>query len=106
MKRLRPKAVERMVHSLFLNRGSWTEQMAHRAPQTLTMQTFAFLLNLSGRAGGAMLLGMGLFKLGVFGSGLRMLFRQRASGSSLYGSLTHRNVQSTKRIPDLEAKQP
>lgn len=50
--------------------GSWTEQMAHRAPQTLTMQTFVFLFNLSWRAGGAMLLGMGLFKLGVFGARL------------------------------------
>ncbi len=50
--------------------GSWTEQMAHRAPQILMMETFVFLFNLSWRAGGVMLLGMGLFKLGVFSAGL------------------------------------
>ncbi len=47
-------------------RGGWASQNAHRIPTTMMMQTMAFLTATSWRAGGLMLAGMGLFKLGVF----------------------------------------
>jgi uncharacterized protein len=40
--------------------------MAERVPSSLEMQTFVFLIWGSWRAGGLMLIGMALFKLGVF----------------------------------------
>mgnify|MGYP001603217225 FL=1 len=45
--------------------GYWTE-IVHRAPTVVQFQTFVFLLFVAGRAGGLMLVGMGLFKLGFF----------------------------------------
>jgi uncharacterized protein len=45
--------------------GSWREQMDHRVPRALEMQISTFLVWASWRAGGLMLLGMALFKLGV-----------------------------------------
>jgi uncharacterized protein len=52
-------------------RGGWSVQNEYRFRVALQMQTGAFLSNLSWRAGGMMLVGMGLYKLGVFGAGLR-----------------------------------
>ena len=45
--------------------GSWLEQMAHRVPASIEMQTLSLLFWGSWRAGGLMLIGMALFKLGV-----------------------------------------
>jgi uncharacterized protein len=47
-------------------RGPWTGQLAHRATSSITHQTFVFLIFTGWRAGGLMLVGMGLHKLGVF----------------------------------------
>ena len=51
-------------------RGGWSEQQPHRAASSLYMQTSHFLSETLWRAGGLMLVGMALFKLGVFGAGL------------------------------------
>ena len=45
--------------------SSWLAQMAHRVPASIEMQTLALLFWGGWRAGGLMLLGMALFKLGV-----------------------------------------
>jgi uncharacterized protein len=42
--------------------GGWLQQMNHRVPASLAVQTFAFLTSLGWRAGGMMLIGMALFK--------------------------------------------
>jgi uncharacterized protein len=47
-------------------RGSWLEQMSIRFPMLVWLQTFVFAFFIAWRAGGLMLLGMALFKLGVF----------------------------------------
>ncbi len=46
--------------------GNWLEQAALRTPNAIGFQTFGFLTFGLWRAGGAMLVGMGLYKLGVF----------------------------------------
>ena len=47
-------------------RGAWTEQLPVRAETAFSFQTGLFLFENMWRAGGLMLVGMGLFKLGVF----------------------------------------
>ena len=49
-------------------RGGWSEQQAKRFPTAVFMQTNHFLTETLWRAGGLMLIGMALFKLGVFGA--------------------------------------
>jgi len=46
--------------------GGWLDQMAHRTEAALEFETFVMLIWGGWRAGGMMLIGMGLFKLGVF----------------------------------------
>ena len=46
-------------------RGSWKEQMLHRIPAAMGLQTFIFLAMVLWRAGGLMLVGMALFKWGI-----------------------------------------
>ncbi len=46
-------------------RGNWSEQMQHRVPVTAEMQSFVALVWGFWRAAGMMLLGMGLYKLGI-----------------------------------------
>lgn len=46
-------------------RGGWAEQVRARAPIAMSLQTSAFLGMLLWRAGGMMLVGMALYKLGV-----------------------------------------
>lgn len=46
-------------------RGGWSEQMAQRVPAALETQTASFVTRLLWQMSGLMLLGMGLFKLGV-----------------------------------------
>lgn len=57
---------ERVESEIAAFRGSWFEQNEYRRPAAIFMQTF--LIGFWGfwRAGGLMLVGMGLFKLGVF----------------------------------------
>lgn len=52
-------------------RGNWSSQNAYRFPVAMIMQTSAFLTTNLWRAGGLMLAGMGLFKLGVFNATLQ-----------------------------------
>jgi uncharacterized protein len=47
-------------------RGSWCEQLPHRMTTALFFQTVLFAIDVAWRSGGLMLVGMGLFKLGVF----------------------------------------
>ena len=47
-------------------RGGWSAQFAHRFWTALFFQTMLFLIENVWRTGGLMLVGMGLFKLGVF----------------------------------------
>jgi uncharacterized protein len=46
--------------------GGWLEQMSYRVPEALELETSVFLFWAAWRVGGLMLLGMALFKLGVF----------------------------------------
>ena len=52
-------------------RGTWTAQMKYRVADSLQMQTVYFVLFTFWRATGLMLIGMALFKLGVFRARLR-----------------------------------
>ncbi len=47
-------------------RGGWVEQLPHRALIAVFFQTLIFLVDNGWRAGGLMLVGMGLYKLEVF----------------------------------------
>jgi uncharacterized protein len=51
-------------------RSPWVGQLAHRAEAAVFFQTFLFLTEFFWRAGGLMLIGMGLYKLGVFNAKL------------------------------------
>src|SRR5262249_21366124 len=51
-------------------RGGWVQEFRQRWPATLTMQTVMFGMFVFWRAGGLMLIGMALFKLGVFSATL------------------------------------
>lgn len=61
---------EQVASELAAFRGGWTAQNGYRFIMALQVQTGSFLFNLSWRAGGLMLLGMALHKMGVFGAGL------------------------------------
>ena len=69
---------ESIAETLAAYRGGWVSQVTYRAPWALQFQTFVFLVWTLWRAGGLMLLGMGLFKLGVFSA---------ARSTRFYGSL-------------------
>ena len=58
-----PEAVQTELDAY---RGGWSEQQAVRAPTAIYMETNHFLTETMWRAGGLMLIGMALFKLGVF----------------------------------------
>jgi len=63
-------AAETVQHELEIYRSGWLAQMEHRVPGALGLETFVFLVWGSWRAGGLMLVGMGLYKLGVFSAKL------------------------------------
>ena len=50
---------------LLTYRGGWLEQMAVRSPTSIFFETFLFLFLFFWRAGGLMLVGMGLFKMNL-----------------------------------------
>ncbi|UCG52127.1 MAG: DUF418 domain-containing protein [Candidatus Latescibacterota bacterium] len=59
---------EKIAEDLAVFRGTWPGQVVYRAPDALAMQTFVFFFWALWRAGGLMLVGMGMYKLGVFGA--------------------------------------
>ncbi len=59
-----PEADE-IAWELSVYQGSWLEQMGHRIPASIEMETIAFFFYTGWRAGGLMLIGMALFKRGV-----------------------------------------
>ncbi|MGD2108725.1 MAG: DUF418 domain-containing protein [Phycisphaerae bacterium] len=63
-------SAEAMATDLEIYRGPWLGQLAYRAPTTFFFQTFLFLFEFVWRAGGVMLVGMALHKVGVFGASL------------------------------------
>lgn len=64
MKSWQPTAAQ-LNEEIAIYQGGWSAQMASRVPESIEMQTTAFLFFGSWRAGGLMLIGMALFKLGV-----------------------------------------
>jgi uncharacterized protein len=50
--------------------GGWLDQAAHRSILALVFETIVFVFFISWKAGGLMLVGMGLYKLGVFSARL------------------------------------
>lgn len=56
---------EQVAREVELYRGSWIEQMEHRAPTALSFQTMILAFFTLWRAGGLMLIGMALYKWGV-----------------------------------------
>jgi uncharacterized protein len=65
---------EMIAAELATYRGSWLRQMEHRLPTALVFQTFVFGMWGFWRATGLMLIGMGLFKLGIFSAERSMKF--------------------------------
>ena len=55
-------------------RGGWLDQMSHRVPTAIFFQTFLFVIFIAPRAGGLMLLGMALHKMGVFSAARSRVF--------------------------------
>jgi uncharacterized protein len=56
---------EKIAENLAAFRGGWMRETVYRAPISFQSQTFVFAIWGIWRAGGLMLVGMGLFKLGV-----------------------------------------
>jgi uncharacterized protein len=61
----RPES-ERLAELVVPYQGSWLEQMGPRVESALEMELFVFFILSGWRAGGMMLIGMALFKLGIF----------------------------------------
>ena len=59
---------EEVQNELDAYRGDWSEQQTLRGPTSVFMQTNHLLTEYLWRAGGLMLIGMALFKLGIFGA--------------------------------------
>ena len=68
-------------------RGTWTEQLRVRAPVALTVQTTAFLGLFLWRAGGLMLVGMALYRLGVLAASRSAAFYRRMAVIGLAAGL-------------------
>ena len=69
---------EQIREELDAYRGSWWEQMSYRVPFSVMIQTMALFFFVLWRAGGLMLIGMALFKWGVFSA---------ARSKAFYGTL-------------------
>ncbi|MXX77047.1 MAG: DUF418 domain-containing protein [Holophagales bacterium] len=63
-------------------RGSWLTQLPHRSATALGAETFVFLVLFFWRSGGLMLVGMGLYKLGVFSARRSPTFYRRLLAAS------------------------
>ena len=62
---MQPDAAE-VLKELAIYRGGWLGQLPHRAQDAFMFETFLFAIWTGWRAGGLMLIGMALFKLGAF----------------------------------------
>lgn len=60
-----PNAAQ-IQHNLEIHRASWLEFQPYRSTDALFMETFLFLFLFFWRLGGLMLVGMAMFKLGIF----------------------------------------
>ncbi len=58
--------LDAVVRETVAYRGGWLEQMPHRVPSAIFFETFLFLFFIGWRTGGLILVGMALYKLGVF----------------------------------------
>jgi uncharacterized protein len=65
-------------------RGGWQDQMVHRVPTALSFQITIFLLMIFWRTAGLMLMGMALFKWGIFTAGQGTEFSGRFDFKKLY----------------------
>ena len=63
-------------------RGSWLTQLPHRSATALGTEIFVFLVLFFWRSGGLMLVGMGLYKLGVFSARRSPTFYRRLLAGS------------------------
>lgn len=59
-------SAEIVAQEVAVYQGSWLDQMSNRVPTAFFFQTFIFAIWGAWRVGGLMLIGMALFKLGVF----------------------------------------
>lgn len=73
-----PAAVEAEIAAY---RGGWLGQMPHRTSNALGLETVIFLLLFFWRSGGLMLVGMGLFKLGVLSARSSPAFYRRLAAA-------------------------
>lgn len=55
-----------LARELAAYRGNWLAQQAFRGPDATSMETFIFLIDTAWKTSGLMLVGMALYKLGVF----------------------------------------
>ncbi len=62
-------------------RSGWLEQMPHRTASALELETFVFLLLFFWRSGGLMLVGMGLYRLGVLSARSSPAFYRRLAAA-------------------------
>lgn len=58
--------LNQIEENLAIYRGEWLEQLTHRSLNALFMETFLLIIWGFWRAGGLMLIGMGILKLGIF----------------------------------------
>jgi uncharacterized protein len=65
---------EALERALAVYRGSWLDQMRLRGRDAIFFETFLLVFGVAWRAGGMMLIGMGLFKLGVFSARRSAIF--------------------------------
>ncbi len=70
MTKSKPPSREKFLEQIAIHRGPYVGLVQHRAEQLIFVQTIGFVLGGWWLAGGRMLIGMGLMKLGVFGAGL------------------------------------
>ena len=75
---------ERIAQDMAAYRGSYLEVLRYRAPSAFAFHTSVFLFWALWRAGGMMLAGMGLFKLGVFSARRSRQFYLTLLGTGLF----------------------
>ena len=68
-------------------RGGWLDQMPYRAREALGLQTMVFLVYFLWRAGGLMLVGMALYRLGVLSASRSSAFYRRTAAVGLAAGL-------------------
>ncbi|MGH9794205.1 MAG: DUF418 domain-containing protein [Candidatus Acidiferrales bacterium] len=76
---------EKLNEEIAAYTGPWSGQLSHRVPQALEFQTFGFLFFAFWRAGGLMLIGMALYKLGVFNATCSRKFYSVLAALALLG---------------------